>query len=246
MPPAPKIVAAGSLKHAFTSDDSVFADYVPDPDFEFGASGTVARRIENGLPWDLFCSANAAHPDRLHAAGLASPSKIFATNSLALLMCRDILDTGPDDAVSLLRMPGLRIGMSTPAADPSGDYALQLFDRLAQRAPQGDAELRKRTHIVTGGGEDTPIVHPDGVYVGVVQQDRVDLMLAYRTICLEACSKEPNLTYLTFPPDIEVRARFAAVFNVASPELGAALLHYLVGPVAHGWHALGLDRRTDP
>ncbi|MDF1750611.1 MAG: substrate-binding domain-containing protein [Alphaproteobacteria bacterium] len=228
----PRIIAAGSLKHAFTTTSGIFDAFQPKPCFDFGASGTMSKRIETGMLWDLFCSANASHPSRLHTAGLASPSRVFATNSLALLLRRRTLDSATRDPVALLYTPELRIGMSTPVADPSGDYALQLFDRLANLDPDRDADLRRRVRIVTGGGEKIPTVHPDGVYVGVLQQGTVDLMLAYRTICQEACSKAPDLTYLTFPPEIEVGARFAAAFNTARPELGASLLQYLVGPEA--------------
>jgi molybdate transport system substrate-binding protein len=45
---------------------------------EFGPAGLLRERIEAGEPFDLFASANMAHPEPLVALGLAKNAACFS------------------------------------------------------------------------------------------------------------------------------------------------------------------------
>ena len=64
---------------------------------------------------------------------------VFTRNQLCALTS-DRVNATPDSLLATLLDPQVRVGTSTPKADPSGDYAWQLF-RRADRDKQCDSDL---------------------------------------------------------------------------------------------------------
>ena len=52
----------------------------------------------------------------------------------------------------------MKLGTSTPKADPSGDYAFRMFERIetSAAAPAGAAERLKAKALQLTGGPDSP------------------------------------------------------------------------------------------
>jgi ABC-type molybdate transport system substrate-binding protein len=90
--------------------------------FTFGASGLLRDRIAAGEPADVFASANMEHPQALAATGRAGEVKRFARNAMCALVGPQI-DVTSETLVERLLDPAIKLGTSTPKADPSGDYA---------------------------------------------------------------------------------------------------------------------------
>ena len=205
----------------------VFTDWPRNPAFHFGASGTLAAAILKGANCDLFCSANMAHPQRLHAEGWGSAPQAFATNRLAALFLKE-RGFRDDTVVEAMLDPATRIGMSTPGADPSGDYAVMLLDRLAPLAADATTAPAARARILSGGGEDIRVVSLLGRYGGIVVQGHADIMLAYETMCREACARSKRLAYARFPPAFEVQAVYGATAGRDSDETARDLMEFLL------------------
>ena len=76
-----RLYAAGSLRGALTEIARVFtaASGIP-VQLEFGASGLLRERLEQGEPGDVFASANMEHPEVLARSGKAGPVVRFARN----------------------------------------------------------------------------------------------------------------------------------------------------------------------
>lgn len=154
-----RLLAAGSLKAALGEVARAFTDRHGTPvETVFGASGLLRARIERGEAADLFASADLGHPSTLAAAGRSGPVAIFARNRLCALT-RPGLATGPDRLLDTLLDPAVRVGTSTPGADPSGDYAWALFARAeALRSGATDILCAKARQLT--GGPDSPQAPP--------------------------------------------------------------------------------------
>ena len=94
----------------------------------FGASGLLRERIERGESAQVFASADTEHPQRLAALGQWKSPTVLVRNALCALTSEAINAT-PDTLLATLLRPDVRLGTSTPKADPSGDYAWLLFHK---------------------------------------------------------------------------------------------------------------------
>src|SRR5690349_9997267 len=119
--------AAGSLR---SSLDQVAAAYEKATGVKviakYGASGTLREEIERGARAEVFASANMEHPLSLARAGKSSPVALFARNQLCAL-ARPDLAVAPANLLDRMMEAKVKLGISTPRADPSGDYAWEVF-----------------------------------------------------------------------------------------------------------------------
>lgn len=170
-----RVLAAGSLRHALPEIASAFEKAGgTGVSISLGPAGLLRERIEAGEPFDLFASANMAHPERLVSLGLAKDVLCFARNRLAILARAD-LGLTTQTVADVLSDPAVRIGTSTPGDDPSGDYAFAMFDLLeAHRAGLGEALKSRARQLV--GGRNSPAGRSAG---GLIADGTVDLFLSY-------------------------------------------------------------------
>jgi molybdate transport system substrate-binding protein len=135
------LFAAGSLKAALTEVTKAYQEAYGTPvATEFAASGLLRERIEGGEQVEVFASANMEHPGALMAAGWGGPVALFARNQLCALAQPDV-KASPANLVDVLLDPAVRLGTSTPKADPSGDYAWQVFEKAETLRPGSFATL---------------------------------------------------------------------------------------------------------
>src|ERR1700736_673134 len=125
-----RVIAAGSLKDAFTA---IFADYTKRYGGGFaavlGPSGALRGRLQNREAFDVFASAALPHSHTLTDAGVSGPSVLFARNTLCIVTDADRrFDAG--NLIETLLRPDIRIGTSTPVADPAGDYTWEMFHKI--------------------------------------------------------------------------------------------------------------------
>lgn len=222
-----RLLAAGSLSQAFI-------DHAPKDGCAikntFGPSGLLAAQIEAGAAWDVFVSADTGHPDRLHLAGLGTPPRVFCGNALALIL-RPELDG--DDAADLLCDPRLRIGISSPGTDPSGDYAVAALDRL-------DPALSDRALRLTGAPDLPQPPKGRNAYAWVVTSGAADLMLTYRTNAIAARRDTPALRSLDLPSALQPDIAYALTTRVGAGPAAAWLAEAILsGTVQAGLAELG-------
>jgi ABC-type molybdate transport system substrate-binding protein len=152
-----RVVAAGSLKDAFTA---IFADYAKLHGIGFapawGPSGVLRERLQSGEAFDVFASAALPHAQALTDAGVSGPSVLFARNALCIVTAAGRRLDGSNLVETLLR-PDIKIGTSTPVADPAGDYTWELFHRIdAQRAGAFETLSNKAQQLVGGTTTSVP------------------------------------------------------------------------------------------
>jgi len=113
---------AASLKEAVIELENNFTTKNPGTHFQnnFGASGALAKQIENGAPADLFISANLQWMDYLKEKKIMDEKNIstFAFNTLVFIGKADLKINKLEDIVGLDR-----IAMGSPKSVPAGEYA---------------------------------------------------------------------------------------------------------------------------
>jgi molybdenum ABC transporter molybdate-binding protein len=203
-----RLYAAGSLRSvmlelgaAFEATEGIKLAPV------FGASGLLRERIERGEPVDVFASADMDHPQRLAAAGRSYKAVPFAYNRLCALVSPRIEVTSATLLDRILD-PAVKLGMSTPLADPSGDYAVQLFERAEQVRAGAYATLMQKGRRLTGGPDSPPPPKDRSVYAALVSSGEADIFLTYCTNALQAQQEILGLRVVQVPEGLAVSATY--------------------------------------
>ncbi|MCW8206544.1 molybdate ABC transporter substrate-binding protein [Verminephrobacter aporrectodeae subsp. tuberculatae] len=229
---AVQVYAAGSLRAALTEIAREHqARTGQKVALTFGASGLLRERIEKGAPAQLFASANTAHPERLAAgAGWQAPV-VFARNTLCALGSEKI-DATPDTLLATLLRSDVRVGTSTPRADPSGDYAWEFFRRADALRPGAYALLDAKALKLTGGADSPMPPAGRNAYLWLMEQDRADVLLTYCTNAVAARAERPRLRVLPLPPALQVGAAYAMTLRQGAAPAAQAFALALRQPAA--------------
>jgi ABC-type molybdate transport system substrate-binding protein len=230
-----KVHAAGSLKAALTEAAAAFAKK-PDGakvEFAFGPSGLLKDQLEKGEASDVFASANMAHPKALADAGKAGPVRAFARNTLCALAGAGVKAT-PETLLDTILDPKVKLGISTPKADPSGDYAWQLFANAEKAKPGAQKVLEARALHLTGGPQHPPPPKDRTVYGVIVAKGEADVFLTYCTNAILAKKEEPQLQVIAIPASLNVGADYGMVVMKGARPAGPRFADFLLSPEGRG------------
>ncbi len=227
-----KVFAAGSLRAALTEAATQFeaAQAGRKLAFTFGASGLLKDRLAAGEPAEVFASANMAHPQALKAAAVAGEVQRFTRNQMCLLV-RPGLTVDDANVVDRMLDPALKLGTSTPQADPSGDYAWLVFDRVEAAGRAGAAAtLKARALQLTGGPTSPPPPVGRNVYGVLVAEGQADLFLTYCTNATLARREHPQLQSVNLPERINVGADYGVTLLRGATPVAQAYVDFLLSP----------------
>ena len=206
--------AAGSLRGALTEVSKAF---------EASGGGTVQSQyvlkdeIASGAKAEVFASANMDHPQALASAKKSGPVVLFARNRLCALVRPGL---AVDSAGLLDRMldPAVKLATSTPKADPSGDYAFDVFAKADKIKPGAKAALEKKALQLSGGPASAAPPQGRSVYGWHVAEGRADVYLAYCTAARTAKGGNPSQQIIALPDVLAVGADYGlTVVANASP-----------------------------
>jgi len=194
--PRPRLTvfAAASLTNVFPRID-------PRARYSFGGSNMLATQIEQGLPADVFASANTSLPWQLHRKGLVTRPVVFTANQLVIVVARG--DPLGLRGVRDLERPGLRIVMAA-AGVPVGDYTRTVLARLGlsdlvRKAVSQETDVREVLAKVVLGEADAGFVY-----------------------ATDAKTVAGKVSVLRLPPAAQPKVRYAAAAVKSSPHLQAA------------------------
>jgi molybdate transport system substrate-binding protein len=148
------VFAAASLTNVLPNID-------PHGRYSFGGSNTLAAQIEQGLPADVFASANTALPWQLHRKGLVTRPVVFTSNRLVVVIAHG--DPQHIRSVQGLERKSVRIVMAA-AGVPVGDYTRKVLARmglsdLVGKAVSQETDVREVLAKVTLGEADAGFVY---------------------------------------------------------------------------------------
>lgn len=227
-----RVHAAGSLRAALTDSAAAFEASQPGVrlNLTFGATGLLKDRIAGGEAADVFASANMNHPEALAAAGKSGPVQRFTRNTMCALL-RPGLDLAPAALVPAMLDPALKLGVSTPRADPAGDYAVQVFDRIELAGMPGVAATLKAKALQLTGGPNSPAPPEDRNAYGVlVAQGAADMFITYCTNTVLAAREQPGQRSVQLPDNINVGADYGVTLINGAPAAALQFVEYLVSP----------------
>ena len=175
---------------------------------DFGPSGVLRERIEKGGKTDLFASADMGHPLKLLADGRAVRVAMFTRNALCgFALPKTELTTA--NFLDRLLDPAVKLGTSTPKADPAGDYTWLIFRKADALNPGAYATLDAKAQKIVGGTaspSDDPVA--DGFRTG-----KIDVMIGYCSGRQRMAKAIPGIQAVDVPEPI-----------TAGPEYGLAIL----------------------
>jgi molybdate transport system substrate-binding protein len=158
----------------------------------------------------------------------------FANNSMCALVGPS-LTTTPDTLLDDMLRPDLRLGMSTPGSDPSGDYALEVFERAETVRAGSAAALRGLANCLTGAS--LPITADVAApYADIMRREDADIFLTYRSNALAVLDEVRGTRIVDLPDALAVRATYGCVR--LSPHPDAVAFATLLGS-DQGRHILG-------
>jgi molybdate transport system substrate-binding protein len=150
---------AASLQDSVTEIEAAYQrDHAVEFRNNFGASGTLAREIEQGAPVDAFISAGGRPMNQLETEGLLLPGSRMdlLRNSLVLIAPSG---SGLKGFEGLTEKQVRLIALGDPASVPAGQYGkqtldtLHLYDKLKSKIVLGKDVRQVLTYVETGNAD---------------------------------------------------------------------------------------------
>jgi molybdate transport system substrate-binding protein len=224
------LFAAGSLKAALGDVAASYEKtYKTKVTTKFGPSGLLRKAIEGGENPDVFASANMAHPEKLASGGWGSPVVLFARNQLCALAQPDV-EVTTDNLFNTLMDQKVRVGTSTPKADPSGDYAWELFRKADTLKAGSFTTLSGKALQLTGGPDSEKAPAGRNQYGWVMGDKKADVFLTYCTNAVLARKEVQTLKIVRIPDALSVGADYGLLVRDGAPNEAWRLAMYILSP----------------
>lgn len=213
--------AMGELSAAFSQKTGIAVHGV------YGPSGMLRERIEAGEAVDVFASADMGHPRKLVQNGRAEFVVRFTANRLCAL-ATPALGLNADNFLDKALNPQIKLGTSTPLADPAGDYTWAMFEQAEALHPGAAASLKAKALQLVGGPQAEKIPAGHGAVPYMFATGKADMFMAYCTTAKQAADEGLALTAVPLPATLAPRAEYGmVVLKNAKPEAGRLALYIL-------------------
>jgi molybdate transport system substrate-binding protein len=214
-----RVLAAGSLREVMgTIGERYKAATGTIVAADFGPSGVLRERIEKGEKADLFASADMGHPLELLADGRATRVDMFTRNALCAFASPNVGLTSANFVDRLLD-PAVKLGTSTPQADPAGDYTWAMFRKIDAAHPGAFATLDAKAQKIVGGPSNNAPVNGKDPAAAALTAGRIAVMIGYCSGTKRMQSQVPEVQTVAIPKEV-----------AGGPEYGLAVLK---GAAAH-------------
>ena len=125
--------------------------------------------------------------------------------------------------------PAVRVGTSTPKADPSGDYAFALFAKAEAFKPGARAALEGKALQLTGGPASEKAPAGRNQYAWVMENGKADVFLTYCTNAVLARKDLPALQIVQIAPELNVSAEYGMIVLKDAPASATKLAQFILG-----------------
>lgn len=226
------VAAAGSLREALTEIARTYeAKTGQKIELTFAASGLIREGLEKGGAAQVFASADMGNPKKLSDSGAWAAPQVFARNELCALAQANI-DIKTERLLDVLLDPAVRLGTSTPKADPSGDYAWALFRKAEALRPSAYATLDRKAMQLTGGPASPKAPAGRGTYAWIIDEGQADVFLTYCTNAVSSQREVPRLRVVQIPSTLQVSADYGLTVRRDAHPAAQAFAASLLAPEA--------------
>jgi molybdate transport system substrate-binding protein len=209
--------AAGSLRGALTEVSTAFqAATGIAVQAKYGPSGLLKDGIAGGAAAQVFASANMEHPQALASAKRSGAVVLFARNRLCALV-RPGLAVTSSDLLDRMLDSAIKLGTSTPKADPSGDYAFAVFGKAEALKAGAQTALEQKALQLTGGPSSPQPQAGRSLYGMLVAEGKADIFLAYCTAARDAQAENPGQQIVALPDPLSVGADYGLTVMTDAP-----------------------------
>ncbi len=212
------IFAAASLADALREISPTYEAQTGDKlRFAFGASSTLARRIKEGAPADVFFSADEAKMDDLAAANVIIPATrlTLLSNTLVIVVHRD----GGADVSSPVDLAGptvRRLALGETTAVPAGIYAREFLAKVGVWE-----KVRAKVVALDNARATLAAVEAGNADAGIVYRTDAQLSKHVKIAYLVPASEGPKIGY-----------PLAVTTDSREPAAARRLVEYLTSPQA--------------
>ncbi|HVT51688.1 MAG TPA: substrate-binding domain-containing protein [Dongiaceae bacterium] len=235
------LYGAGSLHDALTA---LMQDFSAKSGIKvrtaFGPSGLMRQKIEAGDKVDILASADMASPLKLKAEGKAAAVVMFTRNRLCAFATPEAGLTAANFAQRLLD-PAVKLGTSTPKADPGGDYTWAMFHLIDQKTPGAFATLDGKAQKIVGGTTAPAAQDP---IAAAFSAGQINVMMGYCSGADQRRKTTPGIAVVPVPDPYDVGPEYglaltrldnapavAVMLAILSPEGQAKLAQFGFAPV---------------
>jgi len=167
----------------------------------FGGSGSLRERIEKGEKPDLFMSADVGSPQKLESQGrTVVPAIAFARNRMCIVS-RKSAGVTASNLIDRMLAADVRVKTSTPVADPSGDYAWAIFDRIESVRPGAGAKLKDKAQGLMNVSADPAA--GQSATAALFLGKKIDMSITYCSAWPALEKEVPELTSLVVPLQLD-------------------------------------------
>jgi ABC-type molybdate transport system substrate-binding protein len=237
------LYGAGSLKDAIGAIVKDFSAKRGIPvRTAFGPSGLMREKIEAGDRVDLFTSADMGNALRLQKEGKAVAVVMFTRNRLCAFATPEVGLTAANFAARLVD-PAVKLGTSTPKADPGGDYTWAMFHRIDQKNPGAFATLDGKAQKIVGGST-AAIPAGTDLIADAFKAGTINVMMGYCSGAAQRQKATPGIAVVQVPDAFDVGPEYglalarldnadavAVMLAILSPEGQATLARFGFAPV---------------
>lgn len=161
-----RVAAASDLTVAFAEVGTAFEKQGgPHVDFTFGASGMLARQVEEGAPFDVFAAANVSFVDEAVQKGacLGDSRSLYARGRI--VMWADDANRLPADLTELADPKYAKIALANPEHAPYGRAAREalvkagVWPKIEGRIVYGENVQQALTFAKSGNADVAIVAH---------------------------------------------------------------------------------------
>jgi len=222
-----EIYAAGSLRGVVGElAKEAAATYQVEVKPTFGGSGSLRERIVKGESPDLFLSADVGSPHRLAEQGrTVVPAIPFARNRICIVSRRSAGVTAAN-LIDRMLAKDVRLKTSQPSADPGGDYAWAIFDRIDTLRPGAGAVLKSKAESnmkLTG----TPASPGQSPAAALFAAHQIDMSITYCSGSAALEKEAPELVSLVVPAQLDPHPLYGIAVLSNKPQVQKLALFLL-------------------
>ena len=213
------LYGAGSLHGAMTEIAAQFDQrFGTTTKVTFGPSGMMRERIEKGEAVDIFTSADIGNPQKLIDEKRAGTVVLFARNRLCG-MAKPAVGLTTENFLDKALDAGVKLGISTPKADPGGDYTWELFHKADGIRPGSFASLDAKALKLVGGPQAVAIPGGHNAQAYLMTSGQADMFIFYCSGAADIRTEMPDVTVVELPKALAVSAAYGlTVLDKADPD----------------------------